>query len=108
MMRSIALSAFGFLGLALGPTAVLAESDADRAARCAGQSQIVLRAVELRGDGSDQNGAVARLEGSDSGVDPKYAPSISVLVGWIYSLPADQMTAETAAAFQTQCLGYKP
>ncbi len=87
---------------------VLAETDAERAARCTGQANIVSRAVELRADGADQGAATSRLEASDSGIDPKYAPSISVLVGWIYTLPVDQLTPETSIAFQTQCLGYKP
>ena len=108
MMRAIVLSTLTLTGFALGATSASAETDAERAARCTGQAQIVSSAVALRSGGADQNGALARLEGSDSGIDPKYAPSISVLVGWVYSLPADQMTAETAAAFETQCLGYKP
>ena len=87
---------------------VLAETDAERAARCTGQANIVSRAVELRADGADQGAATSRLEASDSGIDPKYAPSVSVLVGWIYTLPPEQMTAEVATAFETQCLGYKP
>ena len=86
----------------------VAETDAERTARCAGQANIVTRAVELRADGADQAAATARLEASDSGIDPKYVPSISVLVGWIYTLPTEQLTPETAIAFQTQCLGYKP
>ena len=106
MMRSFALTTA--MLLALGSTAAIAESDAERAARCAGQAQIVARAVDLRAGGTDAAGATAQLEASDSGIDPKYAPSVSVLVGWLYSLPAEQMTAEVATAFETQCLGYKP
>jgi hypothetical protein len=94
--------------LAMGGTLAHAESDAERNARCAGQAQIVARAVDLRAGGADQNGATEQLEASDSGIDPKYAPSVSVLVGWIYTLPVDQMSPETAIAFQTQCQGYKP
>jgi hypothetical protein len=108
MMRALVLSTLSLTGFAFGATSATAETDAERAARCAGQAQIVSGAVDLRRGGADEGSALARLEGSDSGIDPKYAPSISVLVGWIYSLHADQMTAETATAFETQCLGYKP
>lgn len=108
MIRAFALPLFSLMGLALGATAALAETDAERATRCTGQAQIVSQAVDLRAGGSDQSGTIARLEGSDSGIDPKYAPSISVLVGWIYTLPTDQLTPATAAAFETQCLGYRP
>jgi hypothetical protein len=106
MMRSVALITASLL--AFGSTAAHAESDAERAARCAGQAQIVARAVSLRAGGSDEGGATAQLEASDSGIDPKYAPSVSILVGWIYTLPTDQMTPEVATAFEAQCLGYKP
>jgi hypothetical protein len=108
MTRHFALLFLVLCGAGLGITPALAESDADRAARCAGQALIVARAVDLRAAGTDQTGATAQLEASDSGIDPKYAPSISVLVDWIYTLPTDQLTAETATAFQTQCQGYKP
>ena len=105
MMRPLALTTA--MLLALGGTAH-AESDAERAARCAGQAQIVARAVQLRADGTDQAGTMTTLEASDSGIDPKYAPSVSVLVGWLYTLPPEQMTPDVATAFETQCLGYKP
>ena len=106
MMRPIVLTTA--MLLALGGTAAMAESDAERAARCAGQAQIVARAVDLRAGGADAAATTAQLEGSDSGLDPKYAPSVSVLVGWLYTLPPEQMTPEVATAFETQCLGYKP
>ncbi len=104
----VALFAASLLGLSLAGSPVLAESDAERAQRCAGQANIVSRAVDLRADGADQGATLARLEASDSGIDPQYAPSIAVLVGWIYTLPTEQLTPETSIAFQTQCLGYKP
>lgn len=106
LMRPLSLVAAGLLALA--GTSAIAETDAERAARCAGQAQIVARAVDLRAGGSDAEGTTSQLEASDSGIDPKYAPSVSVLVGWIYTLPPEQMTAEVATAFETQCLGYKP
>ena len=106
MMRPVALITASLL--ALGGSVVHAETDAERAMRCAVQAQIVAQAVDLRAGGTDQTGTMAQLEGSDSGIDPKYAPSISVLVGWIYTLPTEQMTPEVATAFETQCLGYKP
>lgn len=106
MMRPLALTTA--MLLAFGGTAAIAETDAERAARCAGQARIVASAVELRAAGTDEAGATARLEASDSGIDPKYAPSVSVLVGWLYTLPPEQMTPEVATAFETQCLGYKP
>ena len=106
--RFSALFVLGISGLFLAASPASAESDAERAQRCAGQANIVARAVDLRADGTDQGAALSRLEASDSGIDPKYAPSVSVLVGWIYTLPTDQLTPETSIAFQTQCLGYKP
>jgi hypothetical protein len=108
MIRLFALPALGLVALAFGASEAFAETDAERSTRCEGQTMIVTRAVDLRASGTDQPGTIARLEASDSGIDPKYAPSISVLVGWIYTLPTDQLTAETASAFQTQCLGYRP
>ena len=108
MTRAFALTAFSLTALALGASTALAETDAERAIRCAGQAQIVAQAVDLRAGGGDQAGTIARLEAIDSGIDAKYVPSVSVLVGWIYTLPTDQLTAETATAFETQCLGYRP
>lgn len=108
MMRAIALSALCLTSLTFSASLASAETDAERATRCEGQAMIVTRAVDLRAGGADQPAAIARLEASDSGIDPRYAPSVSVLVGWIYTLPTDQLTADTASAFQTQCLGYRP
>lgn len=108
MTRLFALPALGLVALAFAASDVGAETDAERATRCEGQAAIVARAVDLRAGGADQAGTIVRLEASDSGIDPKYAPSISVLVGWIYTLPTDQLTADTVTAFQTQCLGYRP
>jgi hypothetical protein len=108
MMRTLVLLSVVFGGAGFGTTPAQAETEAERAARCSGQALIVARAVDLRASGVDQAGATTQLEASDSGIDPKFAPSVSVLVGWIYTLPTDQLTAETATAFQTQCQGYKP
>jgi hypothetical protein len=111
MMRPALMRPFALITaslLVVTGTVAIAETDAERAARCAGQAQIVAQAVDLRAGGTDEAGATSRLEASDSGIDPKYAPSVSVLVGWIYTLPPEQMTAEVATAFETQCLGYKP
>ena len=108
MTRLFAIAATALWATAFGAPDAQAETEADRNARCAGQALIVARAVDLRASGADQPGATAQLEASDSGIDPKYAPSVAVLVGWIYTLPTDQLTAETARAFQTQCQGFKP
>lgn len=108
MTRIFATAAVALWAAAFAAPSAQAETEAQRDARCAGQALIVARAVDLRASGADQASATAQLEGSDSGIDPKYAPSVSVLVGWIYTLPTDQLTAETATAFQTQCQGFKP
>lgn len=108
MTRAFALPLIGLTALAISAFAAAAETDAERATRCTGQAQIVSQAVDLRASGTDQSATISRLEASDSGIDPRYAPSISVLVGWIYTLPTDQLTPDTATAFETQCLGYRP
>lgn len=108
MSRARLLLLTATTALAIGTVAASAETDAERATRCTGQAQIVSQAVDLRASGTDQAATISRLEASDSGIDPKYAPSISVLVGWIYTLPTEQLTPATATAFETQCLGYRP
>ena len=108
MMRPHILTTAALLGLTLSSPAALAETAAERAARCAGQAWIVGRAVDLRVQGTEESRAASSIGASDSGLDPKYAPGVTVLVGWVYSLPKDQLTAEAATAFEAQCLAYTP
>lgn len=90
------------------PSVALAETAAERRARCDSQSQIVAQAVTLRGEGKRENRAIRDITKARAELDTPYTAAISPLVGWVYTLPADQLNETTASEFLTACSGYKP
>lgn len=83
----------------------IAETEEARKERCAAQSGIVVKALAIRADGTEEVPAMQVLA-EDTDIDPKYAPAIPALVGWVYDLTDEQREADVAAEFQTACEGY--
>lgn len=90
------------------PALAQAETATERAARCESQSQIVAQAVSLRAEGKRENRAIRDITKARADLDTPYTDAISPLVGWIYTLPADQLTDAPRTEFLTACAGYKP
>ncbi len=82
-----------------------AESRKQRIARCAAQADIVGQAVEMRQKRKSEKKVKAALAET---VEAKYAPSIPMLVGWVYTLNRKDLTPEIKGEFQDQCAAYKP
>ncbi|WP_232796497.1 hypothetical protein [Roseovarius salinarum] len=93
--------------LMLAPLAAVAETAEERAARCAAQADLVSEAVVLRSDGADKTRAVERIKAGDNAAAERYPSTVSVLVGWVYTLPDDQLTADAASAFEKSCVAFE-
>ena len=83
----------------------LAETRKERAARCAAQADIVAQAVEMRRKMKSEKKVRAALGQT---IDAKYAPSITPLVGFVFTLPRKDLKSDVAGAFTKQCEAYKP
>ncbi|MFX0544867.1 hypothetical protein ACEWPL_004915 [Roseovarius sp. S1116L3] len=95
MSRKIILA----LSLLLSAPAMAGEGGA---AGCAATAAIVADAVEMRADGTSQEAAAKALQSGD--VAEKYKGAVAPLVGWVYTLPQDQLTDEAASAYRDACL----
>ncbi len=102
MLRFMTLSC----GLALLAGAASAETEAQKAERCAAQADIVTQAVDARAQGRDAPGTKEMLTAADSRVPARYAPGITPLVEWVFTLPQDQLTLDVGGAFEKQCLEF--
>lgn len=100
-MRRILVAA---LALAIA-TPALAETQKQRDKRCDAQSQIVGQAVELRLKRRSEAKAKAAIIET---VDAKLANSVPVLVGYIYTLPRQELKTDVKGAFIAQCKAYQP
>ncbi len=80
---------------------------ADKPANCAATAGIVADAVHGRTGGNTQQATIKFLSSDAGGIDEKYAPAVPMLVEWIYSLPADQLTDDAAEAFEKACLAHE-
>ncbi len=88
------------------PTLGLAESDADKTARCQAQAGIVQQAVDLRLEKKRARRAEKQILKPANELDEKYAPSVPHLVAWVYSLPEGQLTPDVGPEFETACSAY--
>ncbi|MEI4261111.1 DNA primase [Roseovarius sp. D0-M9] len=86
-------------GLALGQPA-LAQDASDEG--CAATAEIVADAVVMRADGASQKATAKALASSD--IEAKYADAVAPLVDWVYTLPQEHLTDETAGTFNDACL----
>lgn len=83
----------------------LAETRKQRKKRCLAQSEIVAQAVEMRlKKKSEAKTKAALLDGADK----KIAPSVPILVGYVYTLAPKDLKADVPAAFKEQCSAFKP
>lgn len=83
----------------------LAETSKQRAKRCAAQSEIVAQAVEMRTKRKSEAKAKAALLET---TDEKLAPSVPILVGYVYTLNRKDLKADIPTAFREQCSAFKP
>ncbi|KAA0916728.1 hypothetical protein [Aquicoccus porphyridii] len=100
-MRSI-FAAILMLSIA---TPALAETAKERAARCAAQSEIIVQAVEMRQKRrSEARAKKTILETTDD----RLAPSVPLLVGFVYTLHRSDLKRDVRGSFLEQCNAYKP
>lgn len=87
-------------------SSAFAEGKGARKKRCAAQTEIVSQSVELRlGDKTETDANTTIFE--EGGIAKKYAPSISLLVGYIYTLERADLGPNIVEAFHDQCLAHK-
>ncbi|MFX0543190.1 hypothetical protein ACEWPM_015870 [Roseovarius sp. S4756] len=79
-----------------------AMAEEGNAAGCAATAAIVADAVSMRADGTSQEAAAKGLQSGN--VAEKYKDAVAPLVGWVYTLPQDQLTDEAASAYHDACL----
>lgn len=98
----------GMIALVCGATLagpLQAETKQEKAARCAAQSDIVDALTEERRAGKREKRAIRTVSKAR---DASEAQAITVLAGWVYTLPDAQLAEDVKGAFNTACLGYKP
>lgn len=87
--------------------AALAETDAEREARCEAQAGIVAMAVDLRGDNKREKKAIKLISKDEVIASGPYVAQVDVLVNWVYSLPEAQVSEEAVTAFEAACTSFK-
>ena len=98
MIRLSLVAAAAFAALS---TPVLAA----KAENCAAFASIAGKAVTLRSaGGTDEATAAARLQREAEGQEAIFVAEIPMIVNWIYTLPADQLTSEVAIVAEAQCM----
>lgn len=100
-MRHLLILFLGF-GMALPAHA---ESTKARKARCAAQGEIVSQAVEMR---KKRKSEATVKETILAEVEEAYAPSVPLLVGWVYTLNRRDLKADVTGDFTKQCNAFKP
>ena len=99
-MRSLIVAAL----IAATALPALAETKKQRETRCAAQSEIVAQAIEMRKKRTPEAKAKqAILEG----LDAKLAPSVPILVGYVYTLHRKDLDHDVPGAFQQQCTDFE-
>lgn len=82
----------------------VSETEQERADRCAAQTEIVLQAVEMRQKRrSEEQTKNAILDTTDEGL----APSVPLLVGFVYTLHRSDLKRDVSGSFLEQCNAYK-
>lgn len=101
MIRKSAMSRFALSALMI-LTSAPALAAGDAAKNCATTASIVAEAVKQRVSGSAPANTYSAIAGGD--LEAQFVPAVQPLVDWVYTLPADQLTGEAAAAFEAACL----
>lgn len=81
------------------------ETEQDRAERCAAQSEIVAQAVEMRQKRRSEARTKAAILDT---TDDRLAPSVPLLVGFVYTLNRKDLKLDVTGSFLEQCTAYKP
>ena len=90
---------------AVAVTALATPALAGKAENCAAFASIAGKAVTLRSTGgTDEATAAARLQTEAEGTEAIFVAEIPMIVNWIYTLPAEQLTPEVASVAQAQCM----
>ena len=76
----------------------------DKAELCSVSAEIAGLAVEQRVSQTGQAGAISSITQALDGSKAGYAAAVEPIVGWVYTLPEDQLTEEVATAYQAACL----
>ena len=82
-----------------------AETAKERAERCAAQAAIVGQAVEMRTKRKSEDKVKETILET---IDPRYVPSVPMLVGYVYTLHRKDLKLDVQASFEAQCNAYKP
>jgi hypothetical protein len=86
-------------------TPAFAETAAEREARCAAQTDVVVKAINAKRAGmaeADANAAIAAQ------TEKRLAPSVPALTQFIYAQDDAALSDAFVAAFKEQCNSYKP
>jgi len=82
----------------------LAETRKQRETRCAAQSEIVAQAIEMR---QKRKSEAKTKEAILETLDASLAPSVPILVGYVYTLNRKDLKQDIPGAFKTQCSEFK-
>ena len=95
------------IALVLGAAAVVAESDADRAARCAAQATLVEALVAQRADGAEMQAAIDAVHAEHTDMDDRLTDPMPLLADWVYAVPPEQLDDGVAESFAAACTAYE-
>lgn len=91
-----------FVAAAL-PLPAVAETEEERATRCAGQAAIAVKAIDLRLGEASKRDAAKQLAEDDTIAGGPYEAHVTPLVEWVYMLPEGQVTPLAAEALEMAC-----
>lgn len=89
--------------LVSGTATMAAETEEQRAARCAAQAAVVTKAVELRLEDKREKRARKLVLKDDEIAGTAAESHVDLLVDWVYQLPEEQLGDQTAVAFEMAC-----
>ncbi len=76
----------------------------DKEELCTITADIAGAAASERAAGEDQAKTTEAITADLEGQEANYAPAVEHIVGWVWTLPEDQLTDEVGPAYKTACL----
>lgn len=102
-MQQLFLSVLFAGAMTAGTIATAAETEEERAVRCAAQANVVNKAVALRLEDKREKRA-RRLVMKDATIaETTDKEHVELLVNWVYQLPEEQLGEQTSLAFEMAC-----
>lgn len=107
MLRKFAVIALFLAALPVMTIPATAETQEERAERCAAQNAIVVQAIDLRLSRKSEAKALAAIQADERDMVQKFASSIPGMVGLVYAMKRKDVKELNASSFETACLAYE-